>query len=101
MGTVYVLGSELDVDARQHLYRTICARVGIACYPLPDQVMRIPQVDAQGRTAWALVNTGRTATTISLPGPGRDLLSGAMVETGLAMPGNSNAFVLFAASFPG
>ncbi len=94
-GVVYVLGSEIDDAARLRLYQAICQREGITTYPLPDRVLRIPQIDAHGRSAWALVNASRHAQNIALPAPGSDALNGQRTGHSLTMPSNSNAFVIF------
>lgn len=94
-GTVYVLGSEIGAEARRELHRGILTAAGIALHPLPSQILRLPQIDGQGRRAWALVNAGRQACRVPLPCPGRDLLSATVPGSELVMEPNSNAFIAF------
>lgn len=94
-GTVYVLGSELGDEARRNLYRAILAREGVPVHALPDRVLRIPQVDRDGRHAWVLINANRTARRIVLPSTGTDLLTGEAVGPELDLQGTGQAFVRF------
>lgn len=94
-GSVYVLGSEIGAAARRALFRSILIRAGVPLHPMPDRVIRVPQQDDQGRSAWALINTNHTPVRIDLPAAGCDDLTGARVGRQLDLAGNANAFVVF------
>jgi beta-galactosidase len=94
-GTVYVLGSELEPDARMALYRSILQREGVLLHPMPPGVLCVPQVDAQGVAAWVLLNTGRVPQRVGLPTAGRDWLTGADLEGHCDLAAGGQAFVDF------
>lgn len=94
-GTLYLLGSELDDVSRGHFYQQMLCREKIPCYPLPEGVHRLPQIDPQGRHAWALINSTDKEQSISLPSSGTDLLSGIQVNGKLDISPLSYAFTAF------
>lgn len=100
-GTVYVLGSEITDDARRLVHHSILQREGIAMHALSGNVLRIPQVAADGRRAWALINADPILRTVALPQTGRNLLDGNAVGSSLDMPGYSSAFIEFNQSVEG
>lgn len=93
-GVLYILGSEVDDAARSYVYQQIVKRENIPCFPVPNGVHRLPQVDAHGHHAWALINTTANTQTVSLPSPGMDLLTGKRASEVLEMAPYANAFIV-------
>ncbi|MDB4793615.1 beta-galactosidase [Methylacidiphilales bacterium] len=94
-GRVYVLGSEIDSKARAQLYAKILDREKINRVPLPLSITFCPQVTKDGRKGWALSNLGATAQDVTLPGPGRDLLTGNAVKDKITILSSGHAFIAF------
>jgi beta-galactosidase len=94
-GVVYLLGSELEPEGRLALYEHILEREHIVKHAMPQGVLRFPQIDEGGRTAWALVNTNHESIKVTLPVSGVNLATGEPCGREITLPPHSNALVEF------
>ncbi len=85
-GRVYVVGAWLDDDSQRAMMDHILASAGVKpIIKTPDGVEIRERADGDGKRVVILINHGATATTVTLPWPAWEHLSGARDVTEMTL----------------